>query len=284
MEGDFRKNMVTNGLHIHNLTYLAPEAGANQRPLLQNLSLSLLPGEWITVVGMNGSGKSTLARILAGLERDIPEGAVERGFAGTGILPYVMQHPDAAIVGATPWEDIILGLEQQGVPGANINELAQAALHKVGMHGYLHTPVERLSGGYKQLLAIAGCIARPAAILILDEATSMLDQLSRQLVRKAVDAIWRSGTAIVWITQKMDEIGLPGRVIALRQGAVSFDGDAERWLLGDGENGTIPCTDHGYPVPYAAQIAGELRKRGVQLTPLPLDGRQLAKVVQAYGR
>lgn len=182
-------------------------------------------GEWIHVCGANGSGKSTLVKLLTGrtgtgLE---VEGIVERSPELERPFPYVMQHPEAAIVGTTPWEDLLIGLEQAGMEAERIVPKLEESLASVGLQQLQHRPIAELSGGQKQLVAIAGCLASAAPLLVLDEAVSMLDLAARRHVLQAVREQHRRGLTVIWVSHAREELEPADRIVKLHAGRIIYD-------------------------------------------------------------
>jgi energy-coupling factor transport system ATP-binding protein len=253
--------------------------------LLDEITYRMTSAEWVFVTGPNGSGKSTFARILAGHASDLQvDGEIRRGFTGTEPIPYVMQRPDDAFVGSTPWEDTVSGLEQWGMDAGRIVGAAERSLDRVGLAELMHRPIESLSGGQKQLAAVAACTAVNPKLLIMDEAGSMLDPESRLLIVKATRSLWEQGTAVVWISQRLEEM-MPGdRVAAFNEGNIVYDGNPDGFYDWSGDDRTDSiCGRLGYEPPYAAQTALELRSLGYPVGPLPLTPEALAKAVRALG-
>ncbi|NHN31029.1 energy-coupling factor ABC transporter ATP-binding protein [Paenibacillus agricola] len=198
-------------------------------PVLKHMHLRIAEGEWISVVGPNGSGKSSFAQFIAGVI-DRASGEFHRGFLPE-IIPYVMQQN--VFFGETPWEDIVFQLEMRSEEPLAIPAIAEQALAAVGLGTLMHQPLAQLSGGQKQLAAIAGCIAAKAPLLLFDEATSMLDSSSRKLVLEAALALHHQGTSVIWLTHHMEELVVGGRVVGLEQGNVIFDGTPASFFYGD---------------------------------------------------
>lgn len=267
--------------------------GADAVTILKDVSFSIYEGEWVTLLGRNGSGKSTLAKAVAGCR--IPGATGNRSSrlqtaAAGKPIPIVLQQPEASMVGATPWEDVVLLLEQNGLPPETIAEEAERALCRVGLGERLRQPIETLSGGQKQLVAIAGCLAMRSPLLVLDEVTSMLEPEAAAGVLEQVRQLHRSGTTVLWITQKLDEIRQGDRVAAMSGGRLEFDGTAEQWFsrAGAAESGNnndkrSMCERLGFEAPYAVQVAWELERLGVRLRPLPFTADMLAEAVKRYG-
>ncbi|XEC97192.1 ABC transporter ATP-binding protein [Paenibacillus tarimensis] len=255
-----------------------------EHTVLNSISLRLSPGEWVQIAGANGSGKSTLVKLLTGqlgMTYRV-EGKVTRGFAGRHPVPYVMQHPEASMIGMTPWEDVLIGLEQQDIPEERIMSGVERALLQTGLSEIKQRPVDRLSGGQRQLTAIAGCLASEAPLLVLDEATSMLDAESRRKVLTAVRKLNREGTTVVWVTHRMEEWEPGDRVIALERGRLIYDGDTDGFFTGGTGGGASVCERLGWEPPYTVQTAQELIQLGYTVQPLPLTAEALKEAVAVW--
>ncbi|MBH5316550.1 ATP-binding cassette domain-containing protein [Paenibacillus sp. GSMTC-2017] len=255
--------------------------------IMNKVSFGINRGEWITVIGSNGSGKSTLLKVISGMLRLGVSGKVKRNREklSTSPIPIVMQQPEAGIIGSTPWEDVVIMLERHGVAAELIQGKIVEVLEAVGLKERMNQPVETLSGGQKQLLAIAGCLAVQAPLLLLDEVTTMLDPSMSIFVLDKVRELHQSGVSIIWITQKLEELREQDRAIVLKEGTIVFDGKApelfQRKRLSLEES---VCESLGFEAPYAVQVAWELEKEGIQLSPLPLTIEQLTEAVVLYDR
>ncbi len=266
--------------------FVYPEAPEQSEPLLQGITMQIRQGEWVHIVGANGSGKSTLLRSLAGLgSNPQAEMSITRMLPSpfdARPLPVVLQQPEAAITGSTPWEDLVMALEYAGMNGADIIPRAEEALAELGMSALMHAPVSTLSGGQKQLLAAAGALAAGSPAMLFDEAASMLDNDSARLLMRHARAMQRRGIAIVWVTQNMDELEAGDRVIALKDGRMVWEGSSERFFspLASGES---PCRLAGLEAPFAARTAMELNALGFGMDAMPLNAFELAERWSAIG-
>ena len=258
------------------------------RSLLAIDRLEIAPGEWVHVAGPNGSGKSTLAKLIAGVAwaaaggGAVIAGTVSRGFAGNRPLPYVTQDPEAAIAGSTPWEDLALTLEARGIGGEEALSEIERLLRLCRLWERRDVPVEHLSGGQKQMLAAAGCIASGASLLVFDEAASMLDSAGRAEVLSGARRLREAGTAIVWISHAAEDIARGDRVVGLLDGSMIYDGPAELFFL-PADGALSPCERLGCEAPHAVRTALALKARGVPLEPLPLSPEELARELAALG-
>ncbi|EHS1874959.1 energy-coupling factor ABC transporter ATP-binding protein [Listeria monocytogenes] len=200
---------------------------------VKDVSISAQKREWVALVGHNGSGKSTIAKLLNGLL--FPEdGLIKIGhfvLSEKNIwdirrqVGMVFQNPDNQFVGATVQDDVAFGLENHGVPHDTMVERVESALNEVGMQSYaLHEPA-RLSGGQKQRVAIAGVLALQPDVIILDEATSMLDPRGRAEVMETIRIMReQEDITVISITHDLDEVLFADRVIVMNNGEVHSEG------------------------------------------------------------
>lgn len=251
-------------------------AGEAARPVLHNIDLTIRPGEWVTVAGENGSGKSTLLGVIAGLiEPDA--GTVSRGFAGEGTIPCVMQQV-GPFFGDTPWEETLFAMEGSGVRADAVPTLAEEALAATGLHPLRHRPIETLSGGRRQLVSVAACLAVGAPLILFDEATSMLDGRSRRLVLETAFRLHREGVSVLWASHRPEESAPDGRIVVLHSGEIVYDDSAESFFYGEDGYGRTPCERFGFTPPFAVRTARALQRRGWRPAPLPLFGEEPAAV------
>lgn len=248
---------------------------------LDEVNLSLAPGEWLYVVGVNGSGKSTLARLLAGLYTEGLKGSVDRAFAGEDASPIVLQQPQAQLFGESPREEVQFALEWRELNTGSVKARTEEALAMTGLTDLADHPWERLSGGQLQLAAIAASAAFRTPLIVFDEVTSMLDDANRAIVLEAAEQIHKSGSAVVWVTQRLDELKPECRVAALADGRVIFDGDARTFLYGNSEQDS-PCERSGLRVPYLAALALELKRMQQLQDPLPVTAEEWGKVMGKF--
>lgn len=199
---------------------------------LKNVSFSIEKGEFVALAGMNGSGKSTLAKLLNGLF--VPsKGEVSVDGMSTADEQYtfeirkragmVFQNPDNQTVATIIEDDVAFGPENIGVPREEIIARVDEALSAVGMSEYRTRTASKLSGGQKQRVAIAGVLAMRPEILILDEATSMLDPQGRRDIMEIAERLNKQGITVINITHNMEEAVLADRIIVLRKGRVAID-------------------------------------------------------------
>ena len=206
----------------------------NTRPIIDDISLSVEKGTFISILGHNGSGKSTLAKLIVGL---LEKSGGQIFFDGKEITKknignlqtkaaLVFQNPDNQFIGSTVEDDIAFGLENKQFPHEKMQEEIERYADSVNMLDYLKKEPINLSGGQKQRVALAGALILKPEILILDEATSMLDPKGKSTVRKVIDRIHHDNPdlAIISITHDIDEALLSDRVFILSKGKLVKDG------------------------------------------------------------
>ncbi|MFB5983524.1 energy-coupling factor transporter ATPase [Streptococcus thermophilus] len=234
---------------------------------LNDVSFHVKHGEWLSIVGHNGSGKSTTARLIGGLLVadsgqiivDGQELTEETVWDIRDKIGMVFQNPDNQFVGATVEDDVAFGLENKGLPYKEMVSRVQEALSFVGMMDFKDREPARLSGGQKQRVAIAGIIAMRPSILILDEATSMLDPEGRQeLIQSIEDIRQQYGMTVLSITHDLDEVAMSNRVLVLKQGKVESI-SSPRELFSRGSE----LVDLGLDIPFSALLTQKLKNQGL---------------------
>lgn len=254
-----------------------------EEAVLHQVSGAIREGEWLTVAGRNGSGKSVLGRLLAGLDGRY-SGEIGRSAQGASVR-LVMQNPEAQLIGETIKEDLRFGMECAGIPPEEMELRQQEALAATGLAGLDACPVGSLSGGQKQLLALAGALAVRPSVLIADEATSMLDPEARRRLLKVLQSLQKRGMTVIHITQLLEEAEYAGRVWALEEGKLVFDGTPEVFFYGTadwaaGECGS-PCRAAGLLPPLSVAVAEQLKSKGLLQNCFPLTPQALERAVLA---
>ena len=246
--------------------------------ILKDVTFHVKQGEWLSIVGHNGSGKSTTIRLIDGLLEaesgeiiiDGDKLTLENVWEKRQHIGMVFQNPDNQFVGATVEDDVAFGLENQGMDYQIMFDRVQEALDIVGMQDFKAREPARLSGGQKQRVAIAGVVALRPDIIILDEATSMLDPEGRleliQTVKKIKD---RHGMTVISITHDLDEVALSDRVLVMKEGQVESTGTpSELFSRADLE-------DLGLDEPFTNQVKETLLNSGFQLPERYLTEKEL---------
>lgn len=194
---------------------------------IDTVSFHVKQGEWLSIVGHNGSGKSTVVRLIDGLlEAESGEIYVdgkqltrETIWEIRSKIGIVFQNPDNQFVGATVEDDVAFGLENQGIPREEMLQRVEKAIKQVGMLEFKDREPSRLSGGQKQRVAIAGIIALRPTIIILDEATSMLDPEGREDLMAVMRELQKKfQLTIISITHDLTEISLSDRTLVFQKG------------------------------------------------------------------
>ncbi len=214
-------------LQMKNISYQYPDT---KQEAVSNVNLCIAAGSWTCIIGHNGSGKSTLTRLINGLllpkkqpgAQIIVDGQVLTDQTLWQIrdkVGIVFQNPDNQFVGATVADDVAFGLENRGVPRSKMVKLVNKAVADVGMTDYINAEPANLSGGQKQRVAIAGVIAVEPKIIILDEATSMLDPNGRATILNLVKKIKKAAhLTVISITHDIDEADLADQIVVMNDG------------------------------------------------------------------
>nr|WP_199774907.1 energy-coupling factor ABC transporter ATP-binding protein [Lactobacillus sp. CBA3605] len=255
-------------IDVAHLDYRYPQQSADDLTL-KDISFSVAAGEWLAIVGHNGSGKSTLAKNLNGLLAPAAgkitiDGQVLSETTVWDIrkkIGMVFQNPDNQFVGATVADDVAFSLENQGVPRPEMLERVATALAQVGMSDFATREPARLSGGQKQRVALAGMIAARPQILILDEATSMLDPRGRYDVLQTIRQMKaQSNLTVLSITHDIDEAANANRVLVVNDGQLVEEGTpAEIFQHGPA------LIKMGLDMPYAERLKAALKRQGVRV-------------------
>ena len=194
---------------------------------IDTVSFHVKQGEWLSIVGHNGSGKSTVVRLIDGLLEaesgeiyiDGKQLSRETIWEIRSKIGIVFQNPDNQFVGATVEDDVAFGLENQGIPREEMLQRVEKAIEQVGMLEFKDREPSRLSGGQKQRVAIAGIIALRPTIIILDEATSMLDPEGREDLMVVMRELQKKfQLTIISITHDLTEIALSDRILVFQKG------------------------------------------------------------------
>ena len=200
-------------------------------PVIRGLNLSIKKGEYVSILGHNGSGKSTLAKLIVGLlEAESGEIYIDGKLLSEEFIydirekiGIVFQNPDNQFVGITVKDDIAFGLENRGIERMKMLDLIDEFSTLVRMNKFLEKNPEELSGGEKQRVAIAGVLACKPDVIILDEATSMLDPKGIKEVNEVIDTLKGSKT-IISITHNLSEAINADRVLVMSEGKIILDG------------------------------------------------------------
>lgn len=255
-------------------------------PALDGVDLNIEDGEFFCILGGNGSGKSTFAKHLnALLQPDAGTVRINGMDASDPELVYdirstagmVFQNPDDQLVATLVEDDVAFGPENLGVPSAQIAQRVREALKGVGLVGFERHETHALSGGQKQRVALAGVLAMEPRVLILDEASSMLDPRGRKGLMKACHVLHERGMTIVMITHFMEEAAEADRVAVFRAGRVAMLGTPEEILTrADG------LVELNLDMPASCCLGMALRAKGVPVHAQVREADMVAEIAQAY--
>lgn len=254
---------------------------------LTNVNLTINKGEWVALIGPNGSGKSTLAKIMNGLlvpasgevfinGKLLDEETVWEARRSVGM---VFQNPDNQFVGATVEDDVAFGLENNGVERLEMIQRVDEALQQVRMTEHKKKEPARLSGGQKQRVALASVIALRPDVILLDEATAMLDPLGREEVIEAIEKVKEQhDLTVISITHDIDEASKADRIIVMKDGEKKNEGvPADIFNLGKG------LIDMGLDLPFTQKLKHALIERGVDVPDEYFDEEALLQwIIQSY--
>lgn len=251
-------------IRVKDLVYRYDE---NEAPVLRGVTLKIRDGEYVALIGPNGCGKTTLIKhfnalllptegevLVDGMNTKDPSLVLEiRQRVGM-----IFQNPDHQIVGMTVEEDVSFGPGNLGLPLPEIRQRVDEALQAVGLTGYASRYPYTLSGGEKQLLALAGVLAMKPKHIALDEPTSSLDPAARRRITALLKRLHKEGIAIIHITHHVEEIAEADRVIVMDRGAVLLDGKPEEVF-----SQTASLKALGMEVPQVTELMWRLNQLGI---------------------
>lgn len=276
-------------IEIKNITYrydaeTDSQSPSPSAPAVDGLSLTINDGETVCIVGHNGSGKSTVAKHINGLllptEGDVIVDGMNTRDESSLLeirkrVGMVFQNPDNQIVTTVVEEDVGFGPENLGVPSEAIWERVDEALELVGMTEYRKSAPHMLSGGQKQRIAIAGMLAMHPKMLVLDEATAMLDPAGRKEVLSIVRRLNKErGMTVIMITQYMEEASECDRIAVMSGGKLFMQGTPSEVFARGDELRSI-----GLDVPAAVRVCERLRAGGLDIPRLPVTVEEAAETI-----
>lgn len=231
---------------------------------INHISFDINRGDYVAILGHNGSGKSTIAKLLIGLLEksdgkifvDGYELTLENLYKIRDKIGIVFQNPDNQFIGATVRDDIAFGLENLCIPQNEMDGIINTYASKVGMKDFLNHEPTKLSGGQKQRVAIAGILAMAPSIIILDEATSMLDPMGRREINNLVKTLNKDkDITIISITHDIEEAKNADQVIILNAGKIAVQGRPENILSNESD-----LIKYELDIPFALKVANGLEK------------------------
>ncbi|WP_077303334.1 energy-coupling factor ABC transporter ATP-binding protein [Virgibacillus pantothenticus] len=253
--------------------------GDEQPWVLKNCSFEIYEQEWVAIIGHNGSGKSTIAKLMNGLlfpqegeiyvaGKKVQEETIWDIRKDVGM---VFQNPDNQFVGTTVQDDVAFGMENRGFPREEMLARLDDVLQAVRMEDYRLTEPHRLSGGQKQRVAIASVLAVSPKVLILDEATAMLDPRGRKdIMRTIVNLRANKDVTLLTITHDLQEVVQADRVIVMNEGQV-WEESSPRALFSKQD----ALRAIGLDVPFIASLAKALKQYDIPVTKEPLNHEEL---------
>ena len=258
-----------NIIKIKNVSFFYPESDA---PAIDNISFNVKRGSWTSIIGHNGSGKSTIIRLINGLL--VPDENGNPSIEVDGIkltddtvwevrnrVGIVFQNPDNQFVGATVADDVAFGLENRGIPHSEMVKIVPEAIKAVGMSEYANSEPANLSGGQKQRVAIAGILAIKPKIIVLDEATSMLDPEGRNQILSIVqDMKDKYDLTVISITHDIDEANMADQVLVMNDGKLITQGSTKTVF-----SQVSLLKSIGLDVPFFEQIKEKLQQDAIKL-------------------
>ena len=255
-----------NKIEVQNLCFSYNEG----EQVVKHVSFKIQKGSYVSIIGHNGSGKSTLARLIIGLiapddgeiyidEELLTHKNVRKLRNKIGL---VFQNPDNQFIGATVEDDIAFGLENRRIPRENMQEIINNYAKRVGMEEFLTKEPSRLSGGQKQRVAIAGALSLNPEILILDEATSMLDPKGKSDIRELVNEmkVANPELTILSITHDVEEAVNSDEVIVMSHGEIAFKGKPDDVF----SNRTALQSLH-LDMPFIMDLKDKLKSEGINI-------------------
>ena len=269
-------------IELDHVSFQYPSAPA---AALDDVSLAIHAGERVAVVGANGSGKTTLARLLNALY--LPTGGrvridgmdtsdLTQHRAIRQVVGMVFQNPEDQLVAAVVEEDVAFGLENLGIPAAEMRPQVDGLLQAFDLWDHRLRSPFMLSSGQMQRLALAGVLAVQPRVIVFDETTAMLDPAGRRTVMARIDELHHAGTTIVSITHFMGEAARAERVIVLSHGQVVLDGPPAEVFSDPQRLFTL-----GLHLPPAAALARALRPALPGLPPDLLNTTDLLEALPA---
>lgn len=275
--------MILSFIEVKNLTHIFRENDEKktEKIALDNINLKIDKGEFIAIIGVNGSGKSTLAKHFNGLLLPSEGQCIVDGMKVDDNediwkvrqkVSMVFQNPDNQIIATVVEDDIAFGPENMGLEREEIRNRIEFALKSLHIEHLRKMPPHLLSGGQKQLTAIAGAIAMRTQCIVLDEPTAMLDPQGRNAVMKALKELHEKyNITIIMITHFMEEAVQANRIIVMDEGKIIQDGSAKDIFKEKDKLKKI-----GLNVPLAVDIVDALQKKGLKIADV-FDNENLAK-------
>ncbi|GAA0135236.1 energy-coupling factor ABC transporter ATP-binding protein [Paenibacillus sp. YSY-4.3] len=253
--------------------------------VIKDIKFSISLGEWVSIVGGNGSGKSTLIKLMNGLLKTSLGKVYVLGesIKMANLLKIrkcvgvIFQNPDEQMVGITVEEDIAFGLQNLMFQRDEIISRVDRIMKLLQLEEFRNRPVRTLSGGQKQLVAIAGILVMHPKIIVFDEATSMLDPQSTIHLHSLMSDLHQKGFTVIHVTHHPEDILKADRVLVLNKGRLTFEGDVPTLM----KQPEILHDAHTLP-PFVVRFKESLYRRGIELSGGCKSEKELAKSIWAY--
>lgn len=237
------------------------------KQVLKNINLSIERGSYVGILGHNGSGKSTLSKLLLGLleadSGDIEINGIKMNEDNIKLIRneigIVFQNPDNQFIGCSVADDIAFGLENHNVDPSKMDDIIKTMATKVGMQNFLNHEPEKLSGGQKQRVAIAGVLAMGLNIIVLDEATSMLDPKGKKEINELIhDLKNKYNFTVISIMHDIEEAINCDKLIVMNDGVIYKKGTPEEVFADEDELLKI-----GLDIPFVYKLINKLNNKGI---------------------
>ena len=258
-----------------------------RRYAVDDVTLNVMKGEFLVIIGRNGSGKSTLVKLFNALLFPSAGTVSVKGMSSLDekniwdirrIVGMVFQNPDNQIVGTTVEEDVAFGVENLGVEPKVIRQRINDAMKSAGVYDLIDRPPYQLSGGQKQRVAIAGILAMKPKCVILDEATAMLDPDGRKEVLSIVRELnKKESISVILVTHHMDEVKLSDRVIVMEAGRIAMEGTPKQLFSDVGLVRNL-----GLEAPEITELFDILEKKGICLPKGVTDVDEAFNLIMEY--
>jgi len=268
-------------IRLENISY----SYDNKNLALRNVSIDIKEKSKTVIVGHNGSGKSTIAKLICGLlnfshgklflfGNEANNKNIDSLRQDIGI---VFQNPDNQFVGATVRDDIAFGLENKCVPQKEMDSIINKFAKEVGMIEFLDKEPANLSGGQKQRVAVASILALDSKVVILDEATTMLDPAGKKEINDLVDKIKRENPdlTIISITHNVDEVLTADNIIVMNKGEVFYNGDLNGFI-------NLDLNSINLKKPFIYEVNDKLKEKGIDIGNFKDESELISKLWQLH--
>jgi energy-coupling factor transport system ATP-binding protein len=276
--------MLNNIIEVSDLTFKYKNCN---KPSINHISFKIKRGEWVSIIGKNGSGKSTLINLLDGILEpqdgqiiiDNDEMTKDNVNDIRKKIGIVFQHPSNQFVASTVEDDIAFGLENRQIEFNHMHSLVKDVLTEVDMLKYAQHDPTKLSGGQQQRIALAGVIVMQPDIIILDEATSMLDPKAKILVNNIIREMYHNhDLTVISITHDINEIQNSNRCLLLQDGNLIKDTTPDRLFVSLEDRISL----YGLALPFSEQLRLELKNHGFSVPNTYMNDEEIVKWITQY--